>query len=77
MKSTSKFFGVPSEYFVAFFISIRSYYEEPYENPPGITVHLPSGKIGFTSRISASSLGKTDADNTALITEDTASNYLG
>ena len=33
MKSTSKLFGVPSEYFVAFFILLRSYYEEPSRTP--------------------------------------------
>ena len=33
MKSASKLFGVPSEHFVAFFISLRSYYEEPSRTP--------------------------------------------
>ena len=39
-------------------------------------LYLPSLKIWFSSRISASSSRKVDADNTTLIMEATTNNYL-
>ena len=40
MKSTLKLFGVPSEPFVAFFISLRRYYEEPSKTPKGYLLQM-------------------------------------
>ena len=48
MKSALKLLGIPSEYFVEFFIALWNYYEDPSRTPKHDNVHVNINMYFFT-----------------------------